>query len=293
MAAVRHVRASARRNPRPDATVVVAEACIRWLQNGRMSDQVSEWFAMADSAPARPLTIGELRDELQLQAALIVTTGTGGPPFKEVDPEYKARDRVLRSNFSRLGLAYPYPWASLWDWHGFYSMQLPTYQSRRDHIRELTSPCLLQLASIEETGVVHDPRPEAGDAPTWDGVNVRVRALIDEYASAQDRDTRQDVGRRSREILIDVGRLISEQITPPERDVPKGADARAWFDLLLASKASGSEKKELRAAMRAVWDLAQKVTHGDIDDVDAFSAAQATVLIVRATQKLLGTGAGT
>ncbi len=39
--------------------------------------------------------------------------------------------------------------------------------------------------------------------------------------------------------------------------------------------------------MRAVWELAQKVTHGDIDDVDAFAAAQATVLIARTAQRLL------
>lgn len=38
--------------------------------------------------------------------------------------------------------------------------------------------------------------------------------------------------------------------------------------------------------MRAVWDLAQKVTHGDIADVDAFAAAQAAVMVARTAQKL-------
>lgn len=40
--------------------------------------------------------------------------------------------------------------------------------------------------------------------------------------------------------------------------------------------------------MRKTWDLAQKVTHGDIDDVDAFAAAQATVLLVRTTELIMG-----
>ena len=39
--------------------------------------------------------------------------------------------------------------------------------------------------------------------------------------------------------------------------------------------------------MRSTWDLAQKVTHGDIDRVDAFASAQATVLLVRTAQMLL------
>jgi hypothetical protein len=34
------------------------------------------------------------------------------------------------------------------------------------------------------------------------------------------------------------------------------------------------------------WDLAQKVTHGDIEQVDAYAAAQATLLVVRVLQQL-------
>jgi len=38
--------------------------------------------------------------------------------------------------------------------------------------------------------------------------------------------------------------------------------------------------------IRAAWELAQTVTHGDIDRVEAFAAAQATVLVVRTLQAL-------
>lgn len=47
----------------------------------------------------------------------------------------------------------------------------------------------------------------------------------------------------------------------------------------------GSERAELRRLVRDAWDLAQKVTHGDLDRVDAFAAAQATVLVVRTLQE--------
>jgi hypothetical protein len=36
----------------------------------------------------------------------------------------------------------------------------------------------------------------------------------------------------------------------------------------------------------AAWDLAQTVTHGNIDRLEAFAAAQATVLLVRTFQAL-------
>ena len=79
------------------------------------------------------------------------------------------------------------------------------------------------------------------------------------------------------------------QIVPEGQEPPKGADVRAWFDRLLELHANGRNRAELRGLMRTTWDLAQKVTHGDIDDVDAFASAQATVLLVRTTQKLLST----
>lgn len=39
--------------------------------------------------------------------------------------------------------------------------------------------------------------------------------------------------------------------------------------------------------MRKTWVLAQKVTHGDIDEVDSFAAAQATVLLARTIELMV------
>lgn len=255
-----------------------------------MSNDVADWFAPPPGPPP-VLSLAQVRAALEAQAALIVETGTGGRPFANVDAEYKARHRVLKANLSRLGVDHPYPWESLWEWYGHYSQHLPSYQSRREDIRERTRPAVEAIDALSTHTQVHDPGP-TDDSPTWDGVNVRLAALINEFASAGDRDTWQDVGRRSREILIDLGKLIAEPVNVPAgTDAPKGADARAWFDLYLAAHASGADHKELRAMMRATWDLAQKVTHGDIGDADAFASAQAVVLLVRTTQ-MLKTAAG-
>jgi len=58
------------------------------------------------------------------------------------------------------------------------------------------------------------------------------------------------------------------------------------LELFLLARAAGRSHRELRAFVPTAWDLAQKVTHGDVDRVDTYAAAQATVLLVRVLQQL-------
>lgn len=251
-----------------------------------MTDAIDGLFDPGRNETPPAVDLDTLRALLQAQANAIVSVGTGGERIQNVDARWQRDTRVLNANFRRLGLQPPFPWSGLWDWHGFYSTNLPTYHERRSHIRELTQVALEQLDQIEARGGIHDPVSH-DDTASWENVNGRISGLVEEYSTARDRDGWQDVGRRSREILIDFGKLIADpDLVPEGEEVPRGANAKAWFDLFLAAYASGSDKAELRSTMRAVWDLAQKVTHGDIADVDAFAAAQATVMVVRTAQKL-------
>jgi len=233
------------------------------------------------------MEIDELKELVERQANVIVATGTGRGAFDDHDRDYQKTDRVIVDGFKRLGLTPPFPWRSLWEWHGYYAQELPTYASRRKHVAGLKHRAFDEFDTWTDRLSVHDP--VGGDSdPTWERINARIARLIDEYSVARDKDTWQDVGRRSREILIDLGKLIADPMLIPDgQEPPKAADARAWFDRLLDYHANGRDRSELRAVMRKTWDLAQKVTHGDIDDVDAFASAQATVLLVRTTQKLL------
>jgi hypothetical protein len=252
-----------------------------------VSDQIDSIFAPPPEEPQVGLPLAELRVLLQRVANMIVAVGTGQARVQDVNNEYKKLDRKLSANFKALGFSEPFPWREMWEWYGYYRMELDTYQQRRDHVARLTKEALDKLNSIENTGLVHDPA-SGGDDPTWDRVNTRVAGLVDKYSSARTLDDWQDVGRRSREILVDLGKLLADSgLIAAGTRPPKLGDAKAWFDLMLAQRGAGSSKAEFRAVMRATWELAQKVTHGDIDDVDAFASAQATVLVVRTTQKLL------
>ncbi|QKT07655.1 hypothetical protein HUN08_10970 [Gordonia sp. X0973] len=252
-----------------------------------MSDAIDNLFDPERNSPVNELDRDAVQRLLQDQANLIVSVGTGGPRIQDEDRRYQRSARVLNSNFQRLGLPLPFPWDSLWDWYGYYSANLDTYQSRRAYVGTLAREALGNLDALEARGGVIDPSL-TDPPPNWENINRRITNLVDEYSTARDRDDWQDVGRRSREILIDFGKLTQDpDLVPPGTEAPKAADAKAWFDLFLACYAEGSDKSELRTTMRAVWALAQKVTHGDVADVDAFAAAQGTVLVVRTAQKLL------
>jgi hypothetical protein len=72
----------------------------------------------------------------------------------------------------------------------------------------------------------------------------------------------------------------------PGDPAPKAGDAKAWLDLFLSAYAASPSRDALRRLIRAAWDLAQTVTHGDIQHVDAYAASQATILVVRTLQEL-------
>jgi hypothetical protein len=166
-------------------------------------------------------------------------------------------------------------------------------QSLREGLQKLRDLVdRLDLASepkeLQSGLAITDPGTSSRGAP-WADLDTRVVGLSSKLIGAASRDDIQEVGRRAREVLIDCAELIADPgLVPEGQPVPKSGDAKAWLDLFLAARAGGSSREELRRLVRAAWELAQKVTHGDPGRVDAFAAAQATVLLVRTLQELAG-----
>lgn len=122
--------------------------------------------------------------------------------------------------------------------------------------------------------------PGSAEGETWTKLELRLRGIMSELSTATTLDDMQDVGRRCREVLIDAGKLLADPSLVPEGGVtPQAANAKGWLDLFLSVHAVGRTHRELRAFVPVCWDLAQKVTHGDVDRVDVYAAAQATVLV--------------
>ncbi len=233
-----------------------------------------------------PSTIGEVRDLVELQRDTVVAIATG-TSMDSLRTSYRQQRSVLRAALRARGLTDPFPWPDVnvvWAW----AKQWGTYAERRSEVGNLVAPLLDQLDDLERTGKVDD---WVGSPDEWAELEQRLAGLREEMDNATTLDHHQDVGRRGREIVIDVVNLMFvADMVPDGEEQPKGGNAKARFDFVVRAYAVGASHAELRGLMRAAWDLNQKVTHGDITRVDAFASAQATVLIVRTLGEMRSAG---
>lgn len=238
------------------------------------------------AAPTTPRAMLAMLDD---QANLVVSVGTGGPAITSVNDEYKQRRLLLRPALKRIGINDPLPWSDLWGWYGYYSQHLSTYARRRRFISEQTAAVRERLEQLADGQGVDDDGP--ADGSTWLGLEQRLaeaKTLID---AARTLDDWQDIGRRCREILIDLAGLVyrDDMLPAGQIEQPKLSDAKARLSHASDALFGGSEHRELRAVIRAGWDLANKVTHsGSIGELDAFASVQATVLLVRSFERASG-----
>lgn len=209
-------------------------------------------------------------DLIEQQLNLLISVATGGLAIGTVEREYRLRHRALRALLDDLGVPMPFTWSSLWQWYEFYSGSLPSYAARRAHVTDLAEETLRALArSTPPLGRVVVPR--------WPEIEQRLRELNDRLVRSRSQDDFRDVGRRSRDIIIDAVNLVfTDDLVPEGEPVPKKGDAKKRLDYVLR----GSAHAELRKLMRNALELAHKVTHS-ASYLNAVAAAQATVLVVR------------
>lgn len=150
----------------------------------------------------------------------------------------------------------------------------------------------LKVAPLREASGWRDRLKSLGDwgddSADWWAINQRLDELKDAFRRAVTPEDVKDVGRRARDLMIAAARKAYRPSMLPEgMEAPKEADAKAHFELILAARLSDGRNSDLRKVLRAAWDLANTVTHtGEDRAVDAFAAAQATILVVRTLAKI-------
>lgn len=218
--------------------------------------------------------------------AILTDVSTGGRKIEFAQAEYQRLHQNLGLALGAHGLSNPIPWARLSGWRGHWKAHFPTYEERRTYIRTLVDDTYAALDRIELGAQVDDPL--ANQEETWAGLNDRIDGLRGKIANAATLDDWQDCGRRSREILVHLSRLMSQRLAPyATDDAPKAADGKAWMDVFLGQYVAGSSHKTLRQFYRSTWELSQSTTHANVDEVEAFASAQAVVLLVRTTERIL------
>jgi hypothetical protein len=139
-----------------------------------------------------------------------------------------------------------------------------------------------QLVMARRAGLVDFSVPSSG----WEAIEDRLQQLIDRFTTATELDDFQDVGRRARELLIDLAnKVFDPAMTPAGPPLPGSSDAKTRLEMYFNATFVGGTNAELRAFMKKTHALANAVAHSPtVGRAEAYACAQAMVLLVHIPQ---------
>lgn len=247
--------------------------------------QVQAAVVIADEDETEVPSEDWLLQLVDTQRGLLISVATGGASPEQADDEYRSRQTEISEGLARIGLSNPFPWRSLWEWRTFYARRLGTHDERKADIDQRAREVLSKLGG-EDGGSL-------ASSSSWRLVDVRTRELRSRLREADSLDDYQDVGRRSREIIINaVNVVFTDGMVPRGQVVPQGSNAKARLEILADELLTGpSGRAELRTLLRdlgrSAWDLCQTVVHSSsASALDAFAAAHSTLLLVDLLKQL-------
>lgn len=201
------------------------------------------------------MTDPELIGALEQLRNTMVAVATGGPRIQAVDSEYRELYGRVAAELARRRMDNPLTYASLWDWYGRWSSgDLPTYQSRREFVRDLVGPLINQV----RTGRRDEPPPTG-----WPRVDRTVGELRDRLAAANSEEQYQAVGLLCREAIISVAQVVYDPGKHPSSDGvrPSETDAKRMLEAYIAVELRGGSSDESRRHARSALELAVALQH--------------------------------
>ena len=221
---------------------------------------------------------------------IMISVSTGGPRIADVNDEYKEGYARLTEQLATLDLNNPIPYTDLWAWYGKWSSgDLPTYQSRREYIRDLFGPLdgrLREGASSRGAEVFIEPTG-------WAKIDFALGEIRNRLESASTAIQYQSVGHLCRETLISLAQVVYDpKLHPPidgGKDEISKTDAKPMLDRYLAKEVSGGSNENARRHAKASLALANELTHKQTAVFrEAALCAEATASVVNIIAILSG-----
>lgn len=231
-----------------------------------------------------PSTLDGLIDLLDVQFRWLVKVSRAEILYKNdgVEETYRARSRKIRDALKQYDIEDPFPWRSAEDFWARFCVQWDNFRDRKQGLLDKYEPVESALEALRDNP--HKLQAIAlAPSAAWASLEGRITGLMKEYETADALDAFQDVGRRSREILIEAVNLVYEPpMCPDGEEQPQRANAKRRFELILAAKVGGTSNKNLRDWFKATWDLAQSTTHsGSAARAAAFASGQSALTLAR------------
>ena len=200
-----------------------------------------------------------LKRDIEAQRNLMVSVATGGQRIQQVNEEYVERHERIKTVLKALNIEDPNPFTDLWDWYGKWSSgDLPTYQSRRQFIRELYIPLLERLS--QRPTVVSGPLRE----PTgWVRVDRSIEKIRKQLEIGRNEEDFQGIGLLCREALISLAQAVynSQKHHSSDGVEPSPTDAKRMLGAFIESELPGAGNEATRRHAKASMDLANHLQH--------------------------------
>jgi hypothetical protein len=202
----------------------------------------------------------ELEQLIEAQKDTMISVATGGPRIQNKNDEYKQRRLQIIEKFRAISQKDPNPFEDLWAWYGRWSSgDLPSYQSRRNYIKELYQP-LLEDLYFEGSESPSEPNRE----PTgWQKVDRIVDSIIQNLSTADVEEKFQTIGLLCRECIIALAQAVylPEKHKTSDGKSPSKTDAFRMLEAYFSTEYSGSENEALRRHAKASLSLANELQH--------------------------------
>ncbi len=196
----------------------------------------------------------ELLAELDFLRGILISVSTGGPRIGEVNSDYTQRYELVDEELRRRGIQNSVLFSDLWQRHGKWSTDLPSWASRRSFVAELFRPIIAQIkspysATIEPTG--------------WALVDRQLGEARNRLAYAKNEEQYQAVGLMCREALISLGQEVFDPARHPiDGDVRVSkTDFKRMIEAYLSVELRGRSSEEARRHARTALDLALRLQH--------------------------------
>lgn len=200
-----------------------------------------------------------LKREIEAQRNLMISVSTGGQRIENVNQEYTERRERIKQALSALNIEDPNPYTDLWDWYGKWSSgELPTYQSRRQYIRDLYVPLLERLS--QRPSISSGPLRE----PTgWARVDRGIEKIRRHLELARNEEDFQGIGLLCREALISLAQAVYNPQRHHSSDgvEPSSTDAKRMLGAYIESELPGAGNEATRRHAKASLELANHLQH--------------------------------
>ena len=200
-----------------------------------------------------------LSREVEAQRNLMVSVSTGGQRIESVNQEYIERRDRIKQTLAALNIEDPNPYTDLWDWYGKWSSgELPSYQSRRQYLRDLYGPLLERLSQ----------RPTVSSGPLreptgWVRVDRGIEKFRRQLETARNEEDFQGIGLLCREALISLAQAVYNPQRHRSSDgiEPSPTDAKRMLGAYIEIELAGASNEAARRHAKASMDLANQLQH--------------------------------